>query len=132
MGFFTKAIEYNKMAKALGALFVMANELASKVEENKEVDYSEDLFLLAYLSRIEIVDRVEEYKWGMLNKITVPLISKSTITLMHAFNQTIGFISLIATNINMLEKVQNILEKGERYNEMDKKIPSHLKNMLNR
>ncbi|MDC9721878.1 MAG: hypothetical protein PSN34_03780 [Urechidicola sp.] len=133
MKFFKKGIEYNKLAKGFNGTFVMINELEVNIENNYSTDYSEfeqDILVLAYLSRKEILDRMEEYNWAMASPIVVPMMSKGRLTLTFAFQQTIGRLYKFAEIMGVSEEVNEILDKGNAYYEIDRAIPNHIKNTL--
>ena len=133
MKFFKKGIEYNKLAKGFNGTFVMINELEVNIENNYSSDYSEfeqDIFILAYLCRKEILDRMEEYNWAMASPIIVPMMSKGRLTLTLAFQQTVERIYKLAEIMGVSEEVNEILNKGNAYFEIDRAIPSNIKNTL--
>lgn len=133
MKFFKKGIEYNKLAKGFNGTFVMINELEVKIENNYQNNFSEleqDIFILAYLCRKEILDRMEEYNWAMASPIVVPMMSKGRLTLTFAFQQTVGRIYKFAEIIGVSDEVNEILDKGNAYFEIDRAIPNHIKNTL--
>jgi len=133
MKFFKKGIEYNKLARGFNGIFVMINELEVKIENNYSSDYSEfeqDVFILAFLCRKEILDRMEEYNWAMASPISVPMMSKGRLTLTFTYQQTIGRIYKYAEVIGVSEVVNDILDKGDAYFEIDRSIPNQIKNSL--
>ena len=77
MKFFKKGIELNNLAKYFSMVYLQLNELELKIKNAKDKEsYLEDLFVLAYISRKEIIDRIEEYKWSWTTPIMMPPISK--------------------------------------------------------
>ena len=134
MKFFKRGFAYNNLAKGFNGLFVMINEFEVKVERNytnNYSDYEEELFLLAYLCRREILDRMEEYPWSMTSPINIPMMSRGRLTLGFAYQQTIGRINLLAEKLSVKEEVFGILEKHEIYFDLDRAIPNSVKNFLN-
>jgi len=133
MKFFKKGIEYNNLAKGFNGTFVMINELEVKIENNHSGDFSEfeqDIFILAYLCRKEILDRMEEYRWAMASPIAVPMMSKGKLTLTFAFQQTVGRVYMLAETMGVSDEINEILDKGNAYFEIDRAIPNHIKNAL--
>jgi len=133
MKFFKKGIEFNNLAKGFNGTFVMINELETKIQHNYSNDYSEfeqDLLILAYLCRKEILDRMEEYNWSMGSPIIVPMMSKGRLTVTFAFQQTVGRLYSLAEKLLLSDEVNEILDKGNAYFEIDRAIPNHVKNLL--
>lgn len=133
MNFFKKGIEFNNLAKGFNGTFVMINELETKIQHNYSDDYSEfeqDLLILAYLCRKEILDRMEEYNWSMGSPIIVPVMSKGRLTVTFAFQQTVGRLFSLAEKLSISDEVNEILDKGNAFFEIDRAIPNHVKNLL--
>ncbi|MFW6046616.1 MAG: hypothetical protein ACOCP4_02355 [Candidatus Woesearchaeota archaeon] len=133
MKFFKKGIEFKNLAKGFNGTFVMINELETKIQHNYSNDYSEyeqDLLILAYLCRKEILDRMEEYTWSMGSPIIVPMMSKGRLTVTFAFQQTVGPLYSLAEKLSLSYEVNEILDKGNAYFEIDRAIPNNVKNLL--
>lgn len=128
MNFFKKGIEYNNLAKAFNGHSQMLSQLELKLE-NEDEDVTEDFYVLAYLGRKEIIDRLEEYKWNMNSLIVVPNLGGRT-TVVSAMQMTISRLTLLAQENNLLEEVQEIMNKGDLYFELDKTIPDYIKKLL--
>lgn len=133
MIFFKKGIEFNNLAKGFNGTFVMINELETKIQHSYSNDYSEfeqDLLILAYLCRKEILDRMEEYNWSMGSPIIVPMMSKGRLTVTFAFQQTVGRLYSLAEKLSLSDEINEVLDKGNAYFEIDRAIPNHVKNLL--
>ena len=90
MKLFTKGREYNNLAKAFNGMFVMINELEVKVtNRNNNEEFNEELLISAYLCRKNILDILEEYNWPIFSPIIIPMMSKGTVTLDFAHQQTV-------------------------------------------
>lgn len=133
MKFLKRGFAFNKLAKGFSSIYLMINELEVKLKDDFVLDYSEfhqELYVIAYLCRKEILDRMEEYNWGMHFLISSPMISRSRITLTLAYQQTIGKVYTISEELGISERINEILEKGDAYYTVDKALPSHVKKML--
>lgn len=135
MGLFTKGIEYNKLAMAFNGMFLIVNEIDNKAKSRiSEAEFDkipDELIMLAYLCRINIVNRMEKYDWGLMTPIKIPNISSSRITLMQAYNMTVDKVSILAMDLEMTDVIQSVLEKGEHFYKFEKSLPVHVKIKLN-
>jgi len=130
MNFLKKGFAYNKLAKGFNGLYVMINELEVKVNNNDD-ELHQDFFIIAYLCRKEVLDRIEEYNWNMGNPIVVPMMSKGQLTLMFAYQQTVGRLIRLANDSGLAKEIEEILEKGNAFYDIDNALPLNVKNMLN-
>lgn len=133
MNFFKKGIEYNRLAQAFNGIYVMLNELEVKTKDKysyDRADLEQESFFIGYLCRKEILDRMDEYKWGMISPIFVPMISNGRITLTFAFQQTIGRLYYLSDSLSISQEINEILERGRAYHEIESSVPPHLKNKL--
>jgi hypothetical protein len=129
MAFFKKGIAFNKLAKSFNSTYIMLNELEIKLKQNHE-DSEQDIYILAYICRKEILDRIEEYNWSMMSPIIVPILSKRTVSLTFAFEETIGRLQSFAEEAGASKIVADILEKGKSYFELERALPLNLRNNL--
>lgn len=127
MKFFAKALEYNKLAKAFNGHYQMLSRVIAK---SSDEDIKDDILILAYLSRREIIDRIETYQWNMNTKIIVPMMPGDKKTLAYAFEHTIGKLLQIADQEGCYNQVMQILDKKDIYYKLDDSLPGFLKNML--
>lgn len=126
--FIQKGLEYNKLAKAFNGNYIMLHTAIQS--SNSGVNIIPDIYILAYLGRKEILDRIDKYKWNMNSPIAIPMISSSRITLLMAYQATIGEVMRIASEKGILDKTSEILEGGPAYFEMDRTVPASYKNMF--
>ena len=68
------------------------------------------------------MDRMELYNYSMMGKIIVPMISKDNINVTIAFDKTIGKIMMLAKQMDKLSLIQEVLDKGEAYHNIDKNV----------
>lgn len=127
MKFLKKGLEYNKLAQAFNGHYQMLQQLIPKSQTE---DVRDDIFLLAYIGRKEIIDRMEEYNWNMNGSIVIPMMPGHKKTLVFAFQQTIGKLMELGETEGYSEEVQEILDKGSLYFELDRTIPDFMKKMM--
>lgn len=127
MGFFSKGIEYNKMAKSLNGLYLMIEEIRQKKDYE---DIMSDLFVAAYLSKIEVLDRIDVYKWNGNTPIYAPMIPGVNKNLEYALNQTVGKIIMLGNELGYEDAIEEIFSGGELYDEIENNIPNNIKNLL--
>jgi hypothetical protein len=128
MKLFRKGFEYNKLATSLNSLCIMLNEIDVKYKNAISGDYSDfeqDLYVIAYVSRRDILERIETFNWPIMSPIVVPVLSKGTVSLNFAIEQTIGRLQNYATRLNISELVTEILEKGPSYYELEAALPNN-------
>jgi len=128
MNFFKKGIEYHNMAKSINGLVPMIGQLERKLK-NGNAELTDEIYLLSYLGRKEILDRIAEYKWNLGTPIVVPALGGKS-TLLFAYQMTITKLMVMAEQIGLSSDVNDILGRGELYFELDKSIPNHLKNLI--
>jgi len=127
--FFKKAKEYNKLAKGFNGAYAMINEVELKINED-EYQLEQDLFIIAYIIRREVLDRIEKYNWHMNTPIIIPLMSRSRVTLNFAIQQTVLRLHKISEILNIQDVIIAILDKDDAYYEIEKEIPSHMLNII--
>jgi hypothetical protein len=68
----------------------------------------------------------------LVNDIThnCPYISKRTVSLTFAFEETIGRLQSFSEEIGVSKLVDDILEKGKSYFELERALPVNLRNNL--
>ena len=114
---------FNDLAKAMNGMNSMLDELIPKIERSYDYsEFGEEVLILAYIGRKGILNRMEEYNWGLDAKIIVPTIDRGRITLMYAYTRTIGRLQMIATKLELSELVEDIMAKGETYYELENKL----------
>ena len=127
MNFFKRGLEYNKLAKAFNGYYQMLQPL---VEKSNYEDIKDDLFIMAFLARKEIIDRMEAINYKLTTRIVVPMMPGNNKTLEYAYLQTVGKIMTLSESQGYSSEIQEILDKGELYFELEKTIPSHLKSTM--
>ena len=126
--FFKKGTEFKKLAEGFNGTYAMINEFEMQIANNQ---FSvEDLYIISYLIRREILDRIELYNWNMNTPIIIPLMSKGRLTLNFAFQQTVIRMHKIAESIDLYDEIIGILNKDDIYYEIENTIPSHIKKVV--
>ncbi len=129
MKFLERGLQYNKMAKALGNAFVAITNYQFRFNSGFNNDYNQfkqDLTLLAYLCRRDIIERIEEFGWEMGSPISIPVISSGKTTLIYAYQQTIERLIEFAEQINIGNEIESILKKKEIYDVMKRLTPNDM------
>ena len=127
MKFLKKGVEYNKLAKAFNGIYQMLQDVIQKMQYE---DAQNDIFVLAYIGRREIIDRMEEFNWDINSSIIIPMMPGKQKTLAYAYQQTILKILELGETEGYSEEVTEILDKGNLYSELDNKMPDHIKKMM--
>ena len=116
MGLFEKLREFNKLSKSFGKVYEMIEKIEFKSVTG---NISNDYLFLAYLARVEIIDRMEKYKWNPKSKIMIAEM-KSVSTIEQAYYQTIHTIIKKSIEIGNSDSVSEILDKGDMFYEIQK------------
>jgi len=125
--FLKTGIEFNNLAKSMNGMNVMIQDLIPKIERSYDhSEFTEDILVLAYIARKGVLDRMEQYNWTMDAKIIVPTIDRGRITLMYAFTQTVGKLQMIAAQLELTEMVEEVMEKGDAYYQLERNLPSEI------
>ncbi len=132
--FLKKGIEFNKLAQSFNAMYLALNELTPKLERNlKDLDsfkekHIESVLMLAYIAKKGIIDRLDNYQWGLEAKISIPSISSSRVTVGYAWSLTVSKLTIMSTILYMSDDIQEIYDGGDMYIYFEKNIPEKLKN----
>ena len=132
MNFFRKSIEYHKLAQAFSGLYIMVNETETKIKNPyiETPDAESDLSFLAFIARNEILDRLDEFNWDMMSPIYIPNISNGKITITFAFQQTVGRLFNLSSELGNSDVINEILDRGKRYYELEMTIPEEARKKL--
>lgn len=124
LNYFKKATEFVKLTKSFNGVGYMIKDLIKKREDSiDESEYYEDFLIVAFISKVGIIDRMEKYEWSLYDKLTVPSIHNNRVTLAQAYSSTIGILRIIAVENGWEYILDNIFNKGEAYYDIEKKIP---------
>lgn len=115
---------FNDIAKAMNRIVPMLHDLISEIEDDSSgSDFKEQMVVIAYFARRDIIDIVEEYGFTMDAKILVTSISSNRISLMEAFIKTVGTLQQIASQLGLSDLCEQILEKKKAYYDLEKAFP---------
>lgn len=121
--------EYKKLAKAFNSSFTMLNELNYKINKSSQeycLEYKEKIFVISFITRRSIIERIKNYNWPKAGPIIIPFLSNRNVTLEFAFNQLFEIITEIAKKMKLENEVNNILDKQDNYYEIEKIVPDHI------
>jgi hypothetical protein len=108
---FRNGRELNKMVMTFSKMHLMLNELTLKIDGGLGQDkFKEELFVLAYLFRREIVFRLDEYKWSMNTPLIIPGVSSERIELWVIYQQTINQLLFLGRELDLEEITQSIMD----------------------
>lgn len=125
--FLKKGREFNRLAKSLNGINVMVQDVYPQIQNNpSRYEFGETLLAIAFLSSKGVDDRIEAGNIAVDAKIIVPTIQKGYITLLYAYQQTVGKLHIMAEQLDMSEIVQEVLDKGPAYYKIEKTIPKQL------
>jgi hypothetical protein len=131
MRLFKSGKDLSKVAKSIDGLNLMIKDIIPNIEKSYEYsDFKEDIFILAYIGRKNVIDLIEENNWSMDMKIMVSTFEKRRIPLIMGYSQTIDQIQLIANHIGYQSVVEDILEKGNSFYELEKQLPKEVLNKI--
>lgn len=131
MRLFKSGKDLSKVAKSIDGLNLMIQDIIPKIEKSHEYsDFKEDIFTLAYIGRKNVIDLIEENNWSMDIKIMVSTFEKRRIPLIMGYSQTIDQIQLIANHIGYQSVVEDILEKGNSFYELENQLPKEVLNKI--
>lgn len=126
--FIKNGVEFNKLAKSFGGLYLKIQELERNLNNNniEDEDLEIEIETLSYIARVEIWDRIEYNNWGLEGKIFVPHMQKGRITIMYAIDQTVQKIMQLATQTGYEDIYFDMMQKGKIFKEYQKFVASHL------
>lgn len=119
-GFFSKGIEYNKLAKTLGNVkgnLEKIQEAAYKTYDNSYL--GPQLLLVTYVFKTDVLEKMDKYNWPTHSPIFIGNMQKKTLGEM--ISSIVAEIYLIAAELRFEQHVKEILTGGEAYHRMKRK-----------
>ena len=113
--------EYVKMADSINKMIQVLISERGQISDVDEFTYR--VLLVAYLVRKGINDRMDKNNWPWETNIMVTSISRKVTTLFDAFAKTVGEINHIAEQLDLTEIVNEIMEKGDAFYQLERSIP---------
>ncbi|WP_316636117.1 hypothetical protein [uncultured Flavobacterium sp.] len=112
----TKIKEYSKLGHSMNSVSIMLATLKKTYENRGENEtFGENLYVIAYVARKGILDRIDEYNWSMEGSILIPSINQKNISLFEAFTKTVSHLKAISSELNFANEVESILNKEQGY-----------------
>lgn len=129
-------IEYNDLAKAFNGIIQIVKEIEDKMTSTRLTNFEfekveNEVIMVAYLCRINIINRMDRYNWSLTTPIHVPNISSERTTLKIAYDMTVGEVSSLAKDMSISDVVQSVLEKGHHFYKFENGLPVNFKMKLN-
>ncbi|MDD2563596.1 MAG: hypothetical protein PHU27_05220 [Salinivirgaceae bacterium] len=105
----------------MNSISLLINELNSQIviSKNNYEELFEELFLIAFLYRRDVIDNLEKNIFNLYRKIYVPAISDEKILLNDMHYRMMTSIINIAEFFNLLNEVNNVLEKKSLFYEVE-------------
>lgn len=104
---FKGVIEFKDLGKSISYVYVELDKI-----ENNNFSYDDTidrLEHLAYQSKKEILDPIEEFDWEISTKIALDNLPFQRVTLIFALNKTVGRLILLSDKHNISNQISNIL-----------------------
>jgi hypothetical protein len=124
-----KGIELNKCAISIAKVLKALSNLDSKIKDAYSLQNSRDeLLIMAYISRVNILDRIQSNPWMVLDlpiTIATGLFSTRKETIASALHLTVGkIIKLAEYDVETESLVEDIFEKGPTFYEIEGVLPA--------
>lgn len=129
-------IQLNKCAISMGKVLKMIEQLEPKINSPYDcVENKEEFFVIGYVCRVGILDRVEKYPNWINSDITIRiptgLFSSKKKNISEAMEITIGRLLEIASyNVDLKMVVEDLMRKGNSFYEFEQSIPENFRNQL--
>lgn len=128
-----KIKEFSKLGHSMNVTSEMIKNIITLYQSGQRAnDLKEQIYVVSYITRKGILDRMEEFEWNMEGPILVPSISSKNITLFNAFSNTVIAIKTLSNELDLLCEVESILNKEEGYYEFENMLPEQTINLLNK
>jgi hypothetical protein len=119
-----KIQEYTKLAQSMNSVSQMLSMLLEKHKRgHNPMDLKEEIYIISYVARKGILDRMDEYEWNLEGPILVPVINSKNITLFQAYSNTISLIKPLSIELGFSSEVESILKKENCYYEFESLFP---------
>lgn len=118
-----------KTAVAMANVIKALNQL--NIKSGFDVsDKQGELYVLTYITRVGILDRIEKNKWSLMNPITIPsgLFGVKKTTIANGLDLTVGKIKEMAKEDFIVEEnVDEILKKEHYFWKVDEMLLPEVK-----
>jgi len=124
-----KGRELNNCALSIAKVLKMVNEIEPLISDANDLyKNKEEILVLAYISRVTILDCIENNPWMTLEqpiRIATGLFGIRKETIASALSLTVGkIIKLSEYDMEIYDFVDDILKKGDAFYELKNIIPS--------
>jgi len=128
--FFRSGIEFAKLGKTFDYMNIIIQEIVSNLDNSYETQFDRDLEILAYMARRGIYNRIMKFDWRPDAKITVPSISKRSISITYAMGYTVGQLMPLAQRLGISDIVSDILDQGALYEVVENNVPRNIMKII--
>ena len=126
--------DLNKVAVTTAKVITLLERLEPNIQSFFDVDdYKDDLFFIAYIIRLGILNKIEKNRWSLMHPIAIPtgLFGFNKTTISAALDLTVGKLKeLVKEDFRISDYIENILQKGNCFWEFDKLIPDSEKSKI--
>ena len=113
--------DLNKTAIAMGKAIKLLDDVQGKLSwDNDLYEQKEALYLIAYVCRVGILDRIEKNNWFMSGPISIPsgLFKFKKITIAEGLMQTVFRLKeMVIDDVFLESNVNEILERKQFFHE---------------
>lgn len=128
-----KIKEYSRLGHSMNVISEMLKNIIDSYQAGQRAnDLKEEIYVVSYITRKGILDRMEEFEWNMEGPILVPSISSKNITLFMAYSNTVIAIKNLSNELGLQSEVESILNKEEAYYEFENMFPEQVIDQLNK
>lgn len=129
------AIDLNRIAIGMGKTIKLLSDLEPQINNSYDVyEHKEDLYVIAYVCRVAILDRIENNSWILVTTpITIPmgLFRTRKETIFTGLMLTVEKVKKIASiNSEISQDIESILEKKSFFYEFENALPTNFKSKL--
>jgi hypothetical protein len=123
--FFRKIREYTKLAKTVDFVHYSIEDLILQVQyTNDYSQFKEQILLLAYFSKVGIIERMGQYNYNLQTPILIHSMETRAITLSEAYNRSVIKLEALAKELGYGIHFQNIFNEGTLYYDLKNKLPN--------
>jgi hypothetical protein len=130
-GLFKGTKDFAAMSNSFDAVHQMIQEIAPKFDSAiDKSEFKEYFCALAYMCRAGIMDRLEKYEWPLTSEVFVPSISNKNVTIYVALTKTKYVVLTAGAMVGAMNEINEIMNKGELFHTLDRRMPVQIKSKL--
>lgn len=132
------SIEFNKCAVNMGKVLKMLENTETQIKSSYDlISQKEELLVIAYVCRVGIMDRIEQYPSWVNNNWTVRIptgiFSHKTRKMEEAIEMTVGkLLQITSNNREINEIIESVLSRGNAFYEFENMLPFSFKQEVNK